>query len=110
MKIKSQNEFNNIASKYIKKNNTNKLFMLARDYDSKYNLEKIEDYYISIKDSFNLCELISLSLEYLDLDNLFNKIINTNDINFIKSIENNIVINGIIDPKYLKKLKDYKSN
>lgn len=101
---------NSLINKYIREKDKENLWNLAFKYQNKINLERIANYFINEKDSYYLCELISIVAEFLDLDNIFDKIIDTNDDNFIFLISKNGAIQNIIDSKYFLKLNKYFEN
>ena len=94
---------------YIENDERKLLWELAFDYSPESNeiedMTKIANYYINQKDGYYICELISIASEYLNIDDIINKIIETKDINLISYVMTNNIINGIIDDKYFVKLK-----
>lgn len=94
-----------LINKYIKEDNREKLLELAFEEQNNIDLNSIADYYIKVRDSFNICELISMVSEYLDLDNIFDKIVKTKDKKFMFWIVNNNTIKSVIDEKYISKLE-----
>lgn len=97
-------ELNRLVDRYISEDNRVELFYLAFEYTNKIDLNKIAHYFIDKKDDYNICELISSVSEYLDLDDIFDSIINTKDAEFMFWIINNGTIR-FIDSKYIYKLK-----
>jgi hypothetical protein len=95
---------NKLVDKYIIEDNKEELINLVFEYKDKKDLNKIAHYFIDKKDDYNICELISIVLEYLDLDDIFDSIIKTNDDEFMFWIMNNGIIN-FIDEKYIYKIK-----
>lgn len=104
------NNMNNLVDKYIKEDNRKKLWELAFEYKDKIDLNKISDYYIQVRDDFNICELICIVSEYLDLDDIFNKIVKTKDKTFMFYILKNGTIKSVIDDKYFLLLEKYCNN
>lgn len=92
-------ELNKLIDKYINDDNRVELFYIAFEHTN-----KIVHYFIDKRDDYNICELISSIPEYLDLDDIFDSIINTKDDEFIFWIINNGSIN-FIDSKYIYKLE-----
>ncbi len=105
-----KDNINSLIDVYIKENNKEELWNLAEKYENKIDLEKIANYYIEEKSDFYICELISLVGEYLNLDEIFEKIIATKDEEFIFWIVKNPIIKNIIDDNYLQKLNNYLKN
>lgn len=93
----------NLVDKYIKENSNKELLDLVFQYENKIDLKKIANHYINIKDSYYICELISFALEYLDIDDIFDKIIKTNDEEFMFMVYKNGTINEIVDMSKLRK-------
>ncbi len=112
--VKNCKIFNNYLDKiiinYIKEDNKEELWNLAEKYENKINLERIADYYIKKRDNYYICELISLVGEYLNLNNIFDKIIATKDDEFIFLIAKNPIINNVIPESCLQKLNNYLEN
>lgn len=101
-------EINQKVLEYIKKDDRkglwNLVFLYMEENKEIIDMSKISDYYIEKRDSFYICELISLAIEYLDIDDVINKIIATNDKEFIAYVMTNPVIKGIIDDGYFIRL------
>ena len=76
-------KFNKLVDKYINEDNRNGLWELAEEYKNQVDLKKIADYYIQVRDDFNICELICFLYEYLNLDEIFDNIIRTKDKEFM---------------------------
>ena len=66
---------NSLVDCYIKEDKREELWNLAFDYGNEIDLTKIANYYISDRDSFHICELLSIVSNYLDLDYLFDSIV-----------------------------------
>ena len=107
-RYKSFNRYlNKLIDNYIKEDNKEELWNLANKYENKIDLEKIANYYIKIRDSYYICELISIVSEYLNLDNIFTKIIATKNEEFIFFVSKNPIIKGIIPDTYIERLNNY---
>lgn len=90
-----QEKFNDLVKVGIKNNEREWLWRLAFNYNRKNkDFSLIEDYFIEKKDSYYLTELISAVREDLDMKNLKEKVLATNDKKFITSVK--------------KTLKDYE--
>ncbi len=63
------------------------------------DFSKIEDYFIEKRDDYYLAELISGVNEDLDLDKLTQKVLNTNDLDFIKKLANTEYLQAIFSNK-----------
>lgn len=96
-----------LVDKYIKENNKEELWKIVFEYDNKVNIDKIIDYYILSRDSFYVCELISIAQEYIDLHLLANKIVDTNDVTFAYMILKNGTIHDIINNEFFSILEDF---
>lgn len=99
-----KNIMNKLVDKYIIEDNKEELINLVFEYKDKIDLNKIAHYFIDKKDDYNICELISIVPEYLDLNDIFDSIIKTNDEEFMFWIINNSTIN-FIDDKYIYRIK-----
>ena len=97
-------ELDKLVDKYISEDNRVELFYLAFEHTNKIDLNKIAHFFIDKRDDYNICELISSIPEYLDLDDIFDSIINTKDDEFMFWIINNGPIR-FIDSKYIYKLE-----
>ena len=90
-----QEKFNDLVKVGIKNNEREWLWRLAFNYNRKNkDFSLIEDYFIEKKDSYYLTELISAVREDLDMKKLKEKVLATNDKEFITSVK--------------KTLKDYE--
>ena len=87
----NQELFNKIVEYCINNDDRKLCWLLYFEYDS-FNPNKIEDFYITKRDSFYACELISIAGDNMDIDNFINKIIATKDIDFIAWIELNSAV------------------
>ena len=101
----SEELFNDIIDICINNNDFESLWRLYFKY-SNYNPSKIEDFYIMKRNSYYVCELISIRDNSMDIDNFIKKIIETNDINFISWIYLNKMIYGIIPDYCINLLKN----
>ena len=83
----SQETFNNLVNVGIKEDKREALWRLAANYFA-YNMDLslIEDYFINKRDAYYLTELISITEDALNKDELIDKIGQTHDLNFYKEI------------------------
>lgn len=73
----------------IKQNNKEKLWRLAFNYAGHgIDISKIEDYYVNERDDYYLIELISAVKEYLNVDEIMDKVLDTKDDKFIHACAN----------------------
>lgn len=96
----------------IKQNNKEKLWRLAFNY-AEYGIDtsKIEDYYINERDDYYLIELISAVKEYLNVDRIMDKVLDTNDDKFIHACANYATKLELFTWDELKeKLKQHQNN
>jgi len=83
---------------------------LAMTYEySDLNLDKIEDYLISVRDVYYIVELLS-AVDTIDKDKITDKIINTNDIAFIKGILNDNFTIHALNEEQIEKIKIFLAN
>ncbi len=71
------------------------------------DFSKIEDYFIEKRDDYYLAELISGVNEDLDLDKLTQKVLNTNDLDFIKKLANTEYLQAIFSKKQKEQVKEF---
>ena len=82
----NQEEFENLVRVGIENDKREWLWRLAFNYEeSNLNFDSIIDYFIEMKDGYYIVELISAVGEYLDIDNIFDKI---NDKELIEDLKN----------------------
>ncbi len=96
----------------LKQNNKEKLWRLAFNY-AEYGIDtsKIEDYYINERDDYYLIELISAIKEYLNVDRIMDKVLDTNDDKFIHACANYATKLELFTWDELKeKLKQHQNN
>lgn len=96
----------------LKQNNKEKLWRLAFNY-AEYGIDtsKIEDYYINERDDYYLIELISAVKEYLNVDRIMDKVLDTNDDKFIHACANYATKLELFTWDELKeKLKQHQNN
>ena len=100
----SQEEFDKLVKVGIEHDEKEWLWRLAFNYDeSGINFDKIVDYYIKVKDSYYLSELISAVGRSLDIDSIIDKL---TDQELIKELLNNKdVISFYVDDEQFKKLE-----
>lgn len=71
----SEEQFDRLVKVGIENDEREWLWRLAFNYEySGFNFESIIDYFISVKDGYYLCELISAIGEQLNIDDIINKI------------------------------------
>lgn len=96
----------------LKQNNKEKLWRLAFNY-AEYGIDtsKIEDYYINERDDYYLIELISAIKEYLNVDEVMDKVLDTNDDKYIHACANYATKLELFTWDELKeKLKKHQNN
>lgn len=102
----SQEAFDDLVLVGIKEDKRESLWRLAMNYNQKRkDFSKIEDYFIKKRDSYYLAELISGVNEDLDLDKLIEKVLNTNDLDFIKKLANTDYLHPIFSKQQKEKVK-----
>lgn len=77
-----------------------------------YNTNRIEDFYITKRNSYYVCELLSICSN-VDIERFINKIIETNDIDFIGEIYLSTLLDDDIKYKLIpviEKLKKESTN
>ena len=82
--------------------------MTQEEFDKAIDL-LIKNNYVDTRDSFYIAELVSILVEDLDNEYLVNKMINTQDKDFIRKSLNycNKIMQYSIDPICLEKLLEY---
>ncbi len=104
----TQEAFDDLVSAGIKEDKKESLWRLAMNYNYKNkDFSKIEDYFILKRDSYYLAELISGVNEDLDLDRLIDKVLKTNDLEFIKKLVCTEYIQDIFNETQKEKVKNY---
>ena len=101
----TQKEFDNLVKVGIDKDEREKLWRLAFNYEN-HNLkfDKIVDYFIKVKDGYYLSELISAVGDDLDIDNIIDKVSDKEIINYL--IDNKDIIKSYITEEQFNKLKN----
>ena len=101
----NQKSFNRLARIGIKNDKRESLFRLAFNYN-RYNMDfsLIEDYFIEVRDSYYLTELICAVEEDLDINKLIGKVIYTNDNVFINDVLNICKDRGTLTQEDIDKL------
>ena len=95
----NQDEFDELVKIGIEKDEKEKLWRLAFNYQYKnMNLDNIIDYFIKVKDGYYLCELISAVGDVLDIDKIIDKIEDKELINEMINRKN--VINYFVKDKH----------
>lgn len=104
----TQEGFEDLVSVGIKEDKRESLWRLAVNYNQKEkDFSKIEDYFILKRDDYYLIELISAVEEDLETNKLIEKIIKTNDRDFINNvIKRGIDIGHIFSEEEIEKLKN----
>lgn len=109
----TQEEFDKLVKLGIENNLKEQLYRLAFNYaKKKINLDSIFDYFILKNDGYYISELISAIGEYLDIDNIIDKI---NDKELIEDLSKRKIVmaDNISDKqwdKLISKLEDESSN
>lgn len=107
----SQEAFNDLVEVGIKSDERESLWRLAMNYNRKEkDFSKIEDYFILKRDNYYLAELISGVEENLDLNRIVEKILKTNDIEFIKKMANTPYLDSIFTDEQKEKIKNKIKN
>lgn len=103
----NQKLFNRLARVGIKNDNRESLFRLAFNYN-RHSIDfcLIEDYFIKVRDSYYLTELIGAVEEDLNMDKLIGKVIYTNDNVFINDVLNICKDRGMLNQKDIDKFID----
>lgn len=85
----SKEKLDDLINIGIKQNNKEKLWRLAFNYAGHgMDISKIEDYYVNERDDYYLIELISAIKEYLNVDEIMDKVLDTKDDKFIHACAN----------------------
>lgn len=102
----TQEGFNGLVKIGINEDNREALWRLAFNYNRKnINFSFIEDYFIEKRDDYYLIELISAVGEDLDMNNLIQKIVSTNDREFMNHLAGKVKRLGIITEEEIKEIK-----
>ena len=101
----NQNEFDKLIKNCIEEDNMDKAWELYLEYED-MNPSLIEDYFIEKRNSYYICELISLEADNGDIDNFIDKIVATKDKEFIGEIALNNLISYEISGSNFLKLKN----
>lgn len=103
----SQENFDELIEVGIKEDKRESLWRMAMNYNRKNkDFSKIEDYFISKRDNYYLAELISGVEEDLDLDKLIDKVLSTNDNEFIKKLANTSYLEPIFTDSQKEKMRE----
>ena len=101
----NQKLFNRLARVGIKNDNRESLFRLAFNYNGhSIDFSIIEDYFIWVRDSYYLTELICAVEEDLNMDKLIGKVIYTNDNVFINDVLNICKDRGMLNQKDIERV------
>lgn len=79
----SQDRFDIIIDNLISNDERELMWRLCGTLDG-YNYNKVIDYFVNVRDSYYIEELVSFTCGELDQEHLVNKMIETNDKTFIK--------------------------
>lgn len=102
----SQEYFDDLVKLAIEKDERESLWRLAMNYNRKgKDFTEIENYFLDKRDAYYLVELISAVREDLNINGLIDKIINTNDIGFIKNIVDRTKDIKVFNDEEMKKLQ-----
>ena len=108
----NQEEFDNLVN-YIITNETNiseLLWRLCGEYEEENIIfNNVIDYYIDNKDYSYLSELVSYVSDGINQEYLVEKVISTEDIEFIEGLLNSFgkAVYSYLDSKYLEKVLEY---
>lgn len=104
----TQNFFDEMVNECINSNSREKAWRLALNFIKNKNIQKIEDYFIEVRDEYYIGELLStLYDDDLTLvDRVINKMVNTNDKKFIKKYLQLNYIDNFMKDEHYKKLND----
>ena len=80
----TQDRFNLIVDELIKNDERELMWRLCGTFEG-YNYNKVIDYFIKVRDSYYIEELVCFTCGELDQEYLVNKMIETNDKVFIKN-------------------------
>lgn len=107
----TQERFDLIIDELIKNDKRELMWRLCGTFNG-YNYNKVIDYFIKVRDSYYIEELVSFTCGDLDQEYLVNKMIETNDKIFIRdSLEEcGDSMQYSIDDEYLEKLLDFIKN
>ena len=100
----TQEKFDELVEECIKKDSMKDAWYLYFN-NEEFNPSKIVDFFIEKKNSYYIAELISINSGNIDLDNLIDKIIATNDINLIGEIELNNLLTNLLSYNHHEKLR-----
>ena len=106
----TQKDFDDLVAVAIEKDERESLWRLALNYNRKgKDFTLIENYFIDKRDGYYLTELISAIKEDLNMEELIEKVINTNDTSFIIDCGKRAKNIGIFTDKEIEKLKERKN-
>lgn len=107
----SQEAFDDLVRAGIKEDKREALWRLAVNYSQKEkSFTLIEDYFIKVKDSYYLAELVSAVEEDLNLDELAGKVLETKDKEFINKMYKYMLDYGIFTEEELQSFKEKYQN
>lgn len=104
----TQNFFDEMVNKCINSNSREKAWRLALNFIKNKNIQKIEDYFIEVRDEYYIGELLSTLYDddLILVDRVINKMVNTNDKKFIKKYLQLNYIDNFMKDEHYKKLND----
>lgn len=103
-----QKDFDDLVKVGIKEDKREALWRLAMNYNRKgKDFSKIVDYFILKRDNYYLAELIIDVEEDLDLDEIIDKTLQTQDIEFIKKMANTEYLLPLFTDKQKEKVKKF---
>ncbi len=105
--VLTQEGFDEIVEAGIKNNKLEAVWRMAVNYNCKrLDFTKIEDYFIRVRDSYYLTELLSAVPEDLDRDSIIKKVLDTKDSKFIEEVAQNALNISLITQEEIDKIKE----
>ncbi len=104
----TQEWFDEMVNECINSDSREKAWRLAFDFIKNKDIQKVEDFFIKVRDEYYIGELLStLYDDDLTLvDRVINKMVNTNDKNFIRKYLQLNYIDNFMKEEHYKKLND----
>ncbi len=96
--------------KLVIEGNKKKLIEIAFDIENEEEFNKIFDYFLEIKDGFNIGELLSIANEYANIIEVANKIVETKDAELIFYLLHFGPILNVVDEKFFDILRKSEKN
>lgn len=104
----NQEDFDDLVRVGIKEDKRESLWRLAMNYHRRNkDFSKIADYFIEKRDNYYLAELICGVEEDLNLDEIINKALATDDMDFIKKMAHTSYLESIFSEKQKEKVKKF---